>query len=142
MLNRVSKRLNIPCHPGFARLLYDATGGMGYLVQKICYRILETASIKNEKPELSLKNGDEAIFSIICEGETNVEMIIRQIEKDNDLVESLMRTLRAGAIKSSKFDHHLKGLVSLGALTERNGAYRIRNSGQAFVEKQNSWRNR
>ncbi|MGH7598125.1 MAG: GAF domain-containing protein [bacterium] len=128
MLNRVSARLNIPCQAGFARLLYEATGGMGYLVQKICYRILETASIKNETPELSLKNGDEAIFSIICEGETNVEMIIRQIEKDNNLVESLVRTLRAGAIKSSKFDHHLKGLVSLGALTERNGAYRIRNA--------------
>jgi len=127
MLNRVCAQLHLPCQTGFARLLHEATGGMGYLVQKICYRILETALVRNEKAAFTVKNADEAIFSIIGEGETNVEMIIRQIEKDNNLVESLVRTLRAGAVKSDKFDHHLKCLVSLGALTERNGAYRVRN---------------
>lgn len=127
MINRVSEQLAIPCQTGFVRLLYEATGGAGYLIQKICYKILETAFLRKQTPEFSIKNGDEAITSIIREGETNAEMIIRQVERDNQLVESLVQTMRAGSIKSYKFDHHLKSLVSLGALAEHNGAYRVRN---------------
>jgi signal transduction histidine kinase/CheY-like chemotaxis protein len=127
MINRVCAQLDIPCQAGFVRLLYEATGGTGYLIQKICYRILETAFVRKKTPEFTIKDCDEAITSIIREGETNAEMIIRQVERDNQLVESLVRTMRAGAIKSYKFDHHLKSLVSLGALAEHNGVYRVRN---------------
>jgi len=127
MINRVCAQLNIPSQTGFVRLLYEATGGTSYLIQKISYRILETAFIRKKAPEFTIKDCDEAISSIIREGETNAEMIIRQVERDNQLVESLVRTMRAGAIKSYKFDHHLKSLVSLGALAEHNGAYRVRN---------------
>ena len=127
MLKRVCGKLNIDCHTGFSRLLYEETGGAGYLVQKICYRILETVFTRNERPEFSLKRADEAIAGIVRKGETNVEIMIRQIEKDTELVESLLRTMRAGALRSTKFDVHLKTLVSLGALVERNGAYRVRN---------------
>ncbi len=127
MVGRVSEQLQIPCQTGFVRLLYEATGGTGYLIQKICYRILETAFLRKSLAEFSIRACDEAIKSIIREGETNAEMIIRQIERDNQLVENLVQTMQAGAIKSYKFDHHLKSLVSLGALTEHNGSYRVRN---------------
>jgi signal transduction histidine kinase/CheY-like chemotaxis protein/tetratricopeptide (TPR) repeat protein len=127
MISRVCDQLDIPCQTGFVRLLYEATGGTGYLIQKICYRILETAFLRKSAAEFTIKDCDEAIKSIIREGETNAEMIIRQIERDNQLVENLVQTMQAGAIKSYKFDHHLKSLVSLGALTEHNGAYRVRN---------------
>jgi signal transduction histidine kinase len=127
MINRVSEQLAIPYQTGFVRLLYEATGGTSYLIQKVCYKILETAFLRKKTPDFTIKDCDEAITSIIREGETNAEMIIRQVERDNQLVESLVRTMQAGAIKSYKFDHHLKSLVSLGALTEHNGAYRVRN---------------
>lgn len=127
MINRVSEQLGIFCQTGFVRLLYEATGGTGYLIQKICYRILESAFLHKRTSEFTIKDCDEAIKSIIREGETNAEMIIRQIERDHQLVENLVQTMQAGAIKSYKFDHHLKSLVSLGALTEHNGAYRVRN---------------
>jgi signal transduction histidine kinase/CheY-like chemotaxis protein len=127
MIERVCEALNIPCQTGFVRFLYEATGGTSYLIQKVCYRMLETAFLRKKDPELTIKGCDEAIASIIREGETNVEMIIRQIERDNQFVESLVRTMRAGAITSYKFDHHLKSLVSLGALAEHNNTYRVRN---------------
>jgi len=127
MLSRVSAHLNISCQPGLGRLVYETTNGTGYLVQKICYRILEKAYLRKEQPEFTIKNAEIAIDSIIKEGETNVEMVITQIEKDGQLVESLVRTLRAGAISSNKFDPHLKALVALGAISEYNGVYRVRN---------------
>ena len=127
MLHRVSTRLGFLCQPGFGRQLYEATGGTGYLIQKICYRILEIAFLGKEQPEFTLKKAEMAIESILKEGETNVEMVITQIERDSQLVESLMRTLRAGAISAAKYDPHLKTLVALGAISERNGIYRVRN---------------
>ncbi|MCI0619291.1 hypothetical protein L0244_40490, partial [bacterium] len=92
MLGRVSEQLHISCQPGFGRLLYETTSGTGYLVQKVCYRILESAYLRKEQPEFTIKYAELAIESIIKEGETNVEMVITQIEKDGQLVEGLVKT--------------------------------------------------
>lgn len=127
MLARVSRELGLACEPGFGRLLYDHTSGVGYLVQKICYRTLESAFVRKEPMALTLKRAEAAIASIIKEGETNIEMVITQIEKDPQLIESLMRVLRAGSVSAKKFDPQLKTLLALGALSVQNGFFRPRN---------------
>ncbi len=127
MMRRVAQGLGIVYEQGFSRMLYEYTSGTGYLVQKICYRLLERAFLRHETPAFSLQQADAARESIIKEGETNVEMVITQIEKDGQLVECLMNVLRVGSIGSSKFDPNLKALVALGALSEQSGFYRVRN---------------
>ncbi len=127
MMRRVAKAHGIAYEDGFSRMLYEYTSGAGYLVQKICYRLLERAFLRHETPAFSLKQAEAALESIVKEGETNVEMVITQIEKDSVLVECLMHVVRVGTIGSSKFDPNLKALVALGALTEQNGFYRVRN---------------
>ncbi|MFQ5640394.1 MAG: GAF domain-containing protein [bacterium] len=127
MINKAAGHLELPCQNGFTRLLYEMTSGTGYLIQKICYKILETAFLRKVPPEFTLKSGEEAIHSIIRESETNVEMIIQQVEKKKSLIEGLIRTLRNGAISSYKFDPDLQTLVSIGALSHRDGTYRLRN---------------
>jgi GAF domain-containing protein/CheY-like chemotaxis protein len=127
MIQRVAAHLDVPCQNGFTRLLYEMTSGSGYLVQKICYRILEAAFLANAQPEFSLKNGDDAMFRIMREGETVPNLTIEQVEKRNGLVEALVRTLRNGTIVSDNHDPALQALVSIGALSHRNGTYRIRN---------------
>ncbi len=127
MLGRVSRQLGLLCEPGFERLLYEATNGTGYLIQKICYRILERAFMKKEQPAFTLAQAESAIDSIIKEGETTVEMLIAQIEREPQLVDGLVRTLRAGTIDSAKYNPQLKTLVAWGALSEYHGVYRVRN---------------
>ncbi len=127
MLSRACRRFELSCEAGFGRLVYEATAGTGYLLQKICYRTLESAYVRKETMGLTLKRAEAAIASILKEGETNVEMVITQIERDSQLVESLMRVLRAGSVSSKKFDPPLKTLLALGALTEQNGFFRPRN---------------
>ncbi|MFQ5633163.1 MAG: GAF domain-containing protein, partial [bacterium] len=127
MIQNVCGSHAIRLDEGFTRLLYEWTGGTGYLIQKICYKILETAFLSKSEPAFSTMNGDEAISSIIREGETNVELIMQGIERDNNLVEALIRIMRNGAMQSYKFDPDLHTLVSLGALSLRNGRFRVRN---------------
>ncbi len=127
MLRRVAHHLRLPLATGFARMLYEATSGTGYLAQKICYRILETAFVRQEPPGFSLQNAEAAIDSIVKEGDTNVEMVMTQIEKDHQLVECLRHNMQLGTVSTSKFDPNSKTLVALGALAEHNGFYRVRN---------------
>lgn len=127
MTRRVAQKLGLVYEQGFSRTLHAAANGTGYLIQKICYRLLERAFVRNEAPAFSLKQADTAIESIVKEGDTNIEMVLTQIEKDSQLVESLMQVLRVGSVGSGKFDPNLKTLVAYGALTEQNGFYRVRN---------------
>lgn len=127
MLMKACSYYTIHLDEGFTHLLYEWTGGTGYLIQKICYKLLETAYLRSKKPVFSTTSGDEAIRNILREGETNVEMIIQEIEKDTKLVEALLRVMRNGAMQASKFDPALHTLVSLGALSLRNERFRLRN---------------
>ena len=127
MLNRAAQKIGIECEPGFGRLIYELTSGAAYLVQKIGYRILETAYLRHLQPAFSVKAAEEAIDSIMKEGESTVEIMINQVEQDIKLVERLVKVLRAGMLSSVRYDRHLKRLVTIGALSEHNGQYRIRN---------------
>ncbi|MFQ5651844.1 MAG: GAF domain-containing protein [bacterium] len=127
MVQKAAEHLEVRCQNGFTRLIYEMTSGTGYLIQKICYKILEIAFLRKVSPEFTLKSGEEAIQSIIRESETNVEVIIQQVEKKKSLIEGLIRAMRNGTISSYKFDPDLQTLVSIGALSHRNGIYRLRN---------------
>lgn len=127
MLHRVCEANHIEMEAGFTRLMYEYTFGTGFLIQKICYRILENSFLRGEPLAFTLQQGEESMSSILRDGDTGVQMMLQQIEKQNGLIEKLLRLMREGTIKSNRYDSDLYELVTIGAVSKRNDRFRIRN---------------
>jgi signal transduction histidine kinase len=127
MISRVASYQAIPCQNGFSRMLFELTSGTASLIQKVCFKLLETAFLQDRAPEFTLKMAEEVIDETFVNGDTDLDVMIRKVEKDNRYIDALTRVLRHGTITSPKHDTDLQALVSLGALCHRKGTYRPRN---------------
>ncbi|KAA3620117.1 MAG: GAF domain-containing protein [Calditrichaeota bacterium] len=127
LIRHIACQMKVAIQHGFIQLIFEQTNGMGYLIQKICYKMLEESVIHRSTLSFSLKRAKKIITEILREGDSVVDNIIWRLEKNDILVENLVRVMKSGVLQGHFYDRDLQPLVSIGALSEKNGNYRIRN---------------
>lgn len=127
MVKRVVDGLGLKCDPTVPRLIADETGGTAYLVQKICFDIIERAVQDDHVPEFTLQNVAAVIDTIVERGEANFMWAMSRIQEKPYLVEQLMDVLERGRIEGLSGNRALRELEIIGAATRVGDAAVVRN---------------
>ncbi|MFH1563231.1 MAG: GAF domain-containing protein [Nitrospirota bacterium] len=129
-LNDIGIKINKDC----INKLYELTKGQPYLVQKICYMVVETAKekLKNEKKEITMEEFNECIEQISeAEDEAFAYLTLKleqELEDDVELLKILESLLysKEDTYIVGKWDTSFKKLELAGVIAKEGNKIRIR----------------